>query len=140
MTWQNLPVLTPSGGVVAAGTNLTANGAWIVPSAGWSRIRPNLTAITGGTETTTLNASAGSVPPPLTSGGGQASDLVACANIPISKLDRLPDDPDPDHRRHGLSVKTILVANNTTSIAVKSTAGQVYGFNAYSISAATPVS
>lgn len=39
----------------------------------------------------------------------------------------------------GLSIKSTIVANNTTSIAVDASPGQVYGITAYSISAATPV-
>lgn len=34
----------------------------------------------------------------------------------------------------GLSVFSAIVANNTTSVAVKATAGQIYGIDAYSIS------
>jgi hypothetical protein len=38
----------------------------------------------------------------------------------------------------GLSIVSNIVANNTTSVAVKASAGQLYGIDAYSISAATP--
>lgn len=39
----------------------------------------------------------------------------------------------------GLSVFSAIAANNTTSVAAKAGAGQLYGIDAYSISAATPV-
>lgn len=39
----------------------------------------------------------------------------------------------------GLSVVSNIVANNTTSVAIKASAGQLFGVDAYSISAATPV-
>ena len=39
----------------------------------------------------------------------------------------------------GLLIASAIVANNTTSVAVKGSAGQLYGIDAYSISAATPV-
>jgi hypothetical protein len=38
----------------------------------------------------------------------------------------------------GLSVKSFIVLNNTTSVAVKASPGQIYGITASSISAATP--
>jgi hypothetical protein len=39
----------------------------------------------------------------------------------------------------GLSVASAIVPNNTTSVAVKAGAGQLYAIDAFSISAATPV-
>ena len=66
--------------VVAAGTALTANGTWQVCPAGFKSFRTLWTGLTGGTVTITENASAGSCPTPQTSGGGQATDLVAVAN------------------------------------------------------------
>ena len=63
-TWQSIAAYTPAGAQVTPGTALTANGVWVVPSSGFKQIRVNLTAISGGTETFTLNSSAGSVVPP----------------------------------------------------------------------------
>lgn len=39
----------------------------------------------------------------------------------------------------GLSVKSFIVAANTTSVAVDASAGQIYAIAAYGVSAATPV-
>lgn len=53
-TWQTLPGVVPSTG--ASITSASANGIWLVPVAGFWRMRINLTAIGGGTETFNLEA------------------------------------------------------------------------------------
>lgn len=61
-TWFNIPCGDVAGNVVNSGS---ANGQWVCPVSGWPQARVNLTAISGGTETFTLNASAGSASLPL---------------------------------------------------------------------------
>lgn len=54
-TWQTLPGVV-MGATTAAVVSASADGIWIVPVAGFQRMRVNLTAISGGTETFTLEA------------------------------------------------------------------------------------
>jgi hypothetical protein len=54
VTWQTLPGVVPATG--SSVTSATANGIWVVSVAGFGRMRVNLTAISSGTETFTLEA------------------------------------------------------------------------------------
>lgn len=61
--WQNMPAFTFAGVVAGAGTSLSANGAWVVPCAGFDQVRANLTAIGGGTATFSWMTGAGTALP-----------------------------------------------------------------------------
>lgn len=83
--YVTIPCVVPSTGAIATGG--TANGTWTCQAAGYQTVRVNLTAIGGGTETFTLNASAGSNQPPIgtqgtstniTAIGGTATVLDPC--------------------------------------------------------------
>ena len=54
--WQTLFVLPPSAAPTFA-SSFSANGYWLVPTAGFQQVRVNLTSIGGGTETFTLSGS-----------------------------------------------------------------------------------
>lgn len=56
VTWVTLPAI-PLPGQGPAVTSMGANGQWIIPAAGYQTVRVNLTAISGGTETFSLEAS-----------------------------------------------------------------------------------
>jgi len=51
------------GNVVTGPTSATAVGSWTCPAAGYQQVRVNVTAVSTGTATFTLNASAGSAQP-----------------------------------------------------------------------------
>lgn len=108
-----------TGTAVPAGTAITGTGSWFIPAAGWPNVKFHPTALTASC-TFSLNASAGSIQPLVTPDGATAVNLQPSTS-------------------GGLSVKSIIVANNTTSVAVKASAGQLYGITGSSISTATPV-
>jgi hypothetical protein len=56
--WHTLPAVVPTtpGTFV---TSMSANGYWVIPTAGFQSVRVNLSAIGGGTETFALAASVG---------------------------------------------------------------------------------
>lgn len=56
--WDTLNAYVPT--TCASVTSMSANGVWLIPAAGFSQIRVNLTVIGGGTETFSLEASAAS--------------------------------------------------------------------------------
>jgi len=72
--YVSIPCVVPSTGALVTGG--TANGTWTCQSAGYQNVRVNLTAIGGGTETFTLNASAGSSQPPVGT-QGTATNVTA---------------------------------------------------------------
>jgi len=72
--YVSIPCVVPSTGALVTGG--TANGTWTCQSAGYQSVRVNLTAIGGGTETFTLNASAGSSQPPVGT-QGTATNVTA---------------------------------------------------------------
>ncbi len=61
--YVTIPCVVPTTGAIATGG--TANGTWTCQAAGYQNVRVNLSAISGGTFTATLNASAGSNQPPI---------------------------------------------------------------------------
>lgn len=145
-----------SGAVVTSGTTISATGIYIIPAGGYRSIQYHVTAVSTGTAVVNLNSSAGSLDPPsAVSGNGKQVNLsgingstpstgngvtgsgsqrvtIASDNTAFSV------NPQPT-TSGGLSVKSFIVANNTTSVAVDASAGQIYGITGSSISAATPV-
>ncbi len=88
--YVTIPCVVPSTGAIATGG--TANGTWTCQAAGYQNVRVNLSAISGGTFTATLNASAGSNQPPIgtqgtstniTAVGGTAT---TSAGLPVGQL------------------------------------------------------
>lgn len=126
-----------TGTAVPAGTAITATGSWFIPAAGWPNIQFHPTALTASC-TFSLNSSAGSIQPLITSSGFTGVDIFAVSGATQSATNPLFVAPVPG-TTGGLSVKSFIVANNTTSVAVKASAGEIYGITASSISAATPV-
>ena len=115
----------------------SANGDWFCPPAGYQLVRVDMTGFTSGTATITLNASAGSAQPVL-GAVANAVELDGANGAALSATNPIFDAPVPT-TSGGLSVKSFIVGNNTTSVAVKASAGQIYGITASSISASTPV-
>ncbi len=70
------PCVVPSTGAIVTGA--TANGTWTCQAAGYQLMRARLSAISGGTATITLNASAGSNQPPIGT-QGTATNITAVA-------------------------------------------------------------
>ncbi len=148
-TWFNIPCGDVSGSVVTGGS---ANGQWICPASGWPQVRVNLTAISGGTETFTVNSSAGSASLPLgtqgtatnltgvngnvmlagngTAGTGAQRVVVASDNTAFS-VNASPTAATTG----GASVSSAIVANNTTSVAIDASAGTLYGVTVFNNSA-----
>jgi hypothetical protein len=69
VTWQTLGAVTPSAPSTVV-TSASANGIWLVSAAGFSQVRVNLSAISSGSETFTLEASTRFGATPLGGGGG----------------------------------------------------------------------
>ncbi len=124
-TWFAIPcvVMNATGAVV---NSATANGAWTCQSAGFQQVRVNLTAISGGTETFTLNASAGSSQPPvgtqgtstnLTAVNGNAITGGASGQLPVNNLPVTSG---------GLSIFFLQPTASDNHAVIKAGAGQVY--------------
>lgn len=79
VTWTTLPAVEPAT-PTAFVTSGAANGAWLVPSAGWQRIRINVSGLASGTETFALAASVGTN---VSLGGGLPTGLLGAPNIAI---------------------------------------------------------
>lgn len=78
--YVTIPCVVPSTGAIV--TSASANGTWTCQAAGYQNVRVNLTAISSGTETFTLNASAGSNQPPIGT-QGTSTNLTAIAGTTI---------------------------------------------------------
>ena len=83
----SIPCVVPNTGAIVTGTS--ANGTWTCQSAGYQNVRARLTAISGGTATITLNASAGSNQPPIGTQGTSTNITAVGGNavtttVPVS--------------------------------------------------------
>jgi hypothetical protein len=87
-------------------------------------MRVRLSAISGGTFTGTLNASAGSNQPPIGTQGTK-TDLAAVLGTAISSTNAVPVNPYPI-TSGGLSVYYVQPTASDNHVVIKSTAGQVY--------------
>lgn len=122
--YVTIPCVVPSTGVIATGG--TANGTWTCQAAGYQNVRVNLTAISGGTETFTLNASAGSNQPPIGT-QGTATNVTAVSGNAISggTSGQLPVNNLPT-TTGGLSVYFVQPTASDNHVVIKAGAGQVY--------------
>lgn len=121
----NLKVTSSGGGggaVTLPTTPSIANGSGVVPTQGGTAL-----SATNGEFANLLQGNA-----VLSTGNPLFAQLTA-GTASIGALSIAPATSG------GLSVASAIVPNNTTSVAVKAGAGQLYGIDAYSISAATPV-
>lgn len=83
VTWTTLPAVEPAT-PTAYVTSGAANGAWLVPSAGWQRIRINVSGLASGTETFALAASVGTN---VSLGGGLPAGLLGNPGVAIATSD-----------------------------------------------------
>lgn len=145
-----------SGAVIAAGTAITATGVYVVPAAGYRFVQYHVTAVSTGTAVVNLNSSAGALDPPSSvtntgknvnltgingstpstgngvTGSGSQRVTIASDNTAFS-VNAQPTTSG------GLSTFSEIVPANTTSVAVKASAGQLYDIEMGSNSA-TPLS
>ncbi len=120
----SIPCVVPSTGVIVTGGS--AAGTWTCQSAGYQLVRFNLTAISGGTATITLNASAGSNQPPIGT-QGTATNITAVAGVAVAggasgqlAVNELPVTAG------GLSVYNVQPTAGDNHANIKNGAGQVY--------------
>jgi hypothetical protein len=128
-----IPCVVPSTGAIATSGN--ANGTWTCQAAGYQTVRVNLTAIGGGTETFTLNASAGSNQPPIGT-QGTATNLTAVNGVAIAggASGQLPINQFPA-TAGGLSIFFLQPTASDNHAVIKAGAGQVYKITAFNNSA-----
>lgn len=119
--YVTIPCVVPSTGAIV--TSATANGTWTCQAAGYQNVRANLTAISGGTETFTLNASAGSNQPPIGTQGTSTNvtaiggNAVSTAQLPVTNLPTTSG---------GLSVFFLQPTASDNHAVIKAGAGQIY--------------
>lgn len=129
--YVTIPCVVPSTGAIVNGGS--ANGTWTCQSAGYQDVRVNLTAISGGTETFTLNASAGSSQPPIGTQGTSTNITAVGGNavtttVPVSGT--VSANPAPA-TTGGLSVYNVQPTASDNHAVIKAGAGQVYSVEAY---------
>ncbi len=123
--WFSIPcvVTNATGSIVTGGT---ANGSWTCQSAGFQQVRVNLSAISSGTETFTLNASAGSTQPPIGTQGTATNITGINGTVPTGgTAGQLPVNDMPT-TAGGLSVYTVQPTASDNHANIKNGAGQVY--------------
>jgi len=123
--WFTIPcVVTNATGTIVTGGN--ANGSWTCQSAGFQQVRVNLSAISGGTETFTLNASAGSTQPPIGTQGTATNITGINGTVPTGgTAGQLPINELPT-TSGGLSVFFLQPTASDNHANIKNGAGQVY--------------
>ncbi len=113
--YVTVPCVVPSTGAIATGGS--ANGTWTCQAAGYQNVRVNLSAISGGTFTATLNASAGSNQPPIGT-QGTATNLTAVAGTPTVS--------DPCHSVTATYTPISITSATTTRIVAPVSAKRTY--------------
>ncbi len=88
--YVSAPCVVPATGAIVTGGS--ANGTWTCQAAGYQLMRVRLSAISGGTFTGTVNASAGSNQPPIGTQGTK-TDLAAVSGTAISNTNPVPVGP-----------------------------------------------
>lgn len=124
-TGAGIPVTGAGGGggaVTLPTTPTIANGSGVVPTQGGIAL-----SATNGGYTNILQGNA------VLATGNPIFAQITAGSASIGGVSLAPATSG------GLSVASAIVANNTTSVAIKASAGQLFGVDAYSISAATPV-
>ncbi len=120
--YVTIPCVVPSTGAIATGGS--ANGTWTCQAAGYQNVRVNLSAISGGTFTATLNASAGSNQPPIGT-QGTSTNINGINGSAPSSTNAMPINDYPT-TSGGLSVYTVQPAASDNHVVIKAGAGQVY--------------
>lgn len=120
--YVSAPCVVPSTGAIVTGGS--ANGTWTCQAAGYQLMRVRLSAISGGTFTGTLNASAGSNQPPIGTQGTK-TDVAAIAGTAVSSTNGLPTNLYPV-ASGGLSIYFVQPTASDNHVNIKNGAGQVY--------------
>ncbi len=122
--YVSIPCVVPSTGTLV--TTGAANGTWTCQAAGYQTTRVNLTAISTGTETFTLNASAGSSQPPI-GVQGTATNITAIATNAVTggTAGQLPVNNLPT-TAGGLTTFFLQPTASDNHANIKNGAGQVY--------------
>ena len=81
-TWFTVAAMVPSSGALV--TTFSANGQWVIASAGFAQVRVNLSAISSGTETITLRAAEGKGGETAASGSVTVAGTVSASNLPTT--------------------------------------------------------
>lgn len=113
--YVTIPCVVPSTGAIV--TTASANGTWTCQAAGYQNVRVNLTAISSGTETFTLNASAGSNQPPIGT-QGTSTNITGIGNSSISTF-----DPCVYQAKTNVAIST---ASGTTALVTGVSAKKIY--------------
>lgn len=112
-TWFAIAAVDPTQvGSSFRASQTAVTGQWLVPAGGLQKVRFNLTAITGGTAIVSLNAGLG-IGATYLAGG--------IVRLVTSFVSLAPATAG------GMSIKSVIVPNNTTAIVIKGSPGQLYG-------------